>query len=132
MVVNKLLEEKRNLITDIKKLWRKYLDLLKVDQLSLFDFLEEKYYLHFKRLIKKRTLSKEVESLSEVILNEKLDILDIKAQHKREKYHSFHARETARGLPHIRNIYEKLFSVVFFEEVYHSPNNNPLSESFEA
>lgn len=132
MVVNKLLEEKRNLITDIKKLWRKYLDLLKVDQLSLFEFLEEKYYLHYKRLIKKRTISKEVDSLSDVISDEKLDMLDSKAQSKREKYHIFQTRETARGLPHVRNMYEKLFSVVFFEEIYYSPNNDSLSESIEA
>lgn len=55
-VVDKILEEKKILIMDMKKLWRKYISLLKIDHLALFEFMEEKYYVHYSRAVKMRTI----------------------------------------------------------------------------
>lgn len=117
-VVNKLIEEKRSLALDLKRLWRKYIDLLKLDQLALFEFLEEKYFLHFSRMVKMRMYRTEIDDLTSVISDDTMESFDVKADEQRIKYNDFQLRETARGLPFIRRAYEKLYSVVIFEEAY--------------
>lgn len=68
-------------------------------------------------------MSKEIDSLNEVISADRLETLDIKADKKRRKYLEFQSRENARGLPFVRNMYEKLSSVIMFEEIYYPLNN---------
>jgi pimeloyl-ACP methyl ester carboxylesterase len=129
-VVDKLLEEKKLLVTDIKKLWRKYIDLLKIDHLTLFDFMEEKYYLHFWRAVKKRTITREIENLDIVLYKDKHQKFDAKANKRRAEYMEFQLKETARGLPFVRKLYQRLFSPIFIEEIYYPPNYKEDSEGY--
>jgi hypothetical protein len=55
-VIENLFKEKVRLITDLKRLWVKYAELLKINQPRQIAFLEYKYYVHFERAVKKRTV----------------------------------------------------------------------------
>lgn len=88
--------------------------------------MEDKYLVHYRRLIKKRTVSKEVSDLNDILTIDKLDKIDDKADSKRQKYMLFQTKETARGLPFIRNMYERLFQTIMFEESYYPPNQDSI------
>jgi len=94
--------------------------------------MEEKHYLHFDRIVKKRTQYKEVDSLNYIIPSQKLETLDFEAAKRRKKYMEFQDIDMARGLPFVRDLYQKLFSPVLFEEVYNPDSGSTFGSDRSA
>lgn len=57
-----------------------------------------------------------------VLNSKKLEKFDAKANNRRAEYMEFQFTETARGLPFVRKLYQRLFSPIFMEEIYYPPN----------
>lgn len=122
-VIKKILGEKSLLMKDIKKLWRQYNNLLKLDNEVQIDHLEDKYYIHYQRLVKQRTFSINIDALDETMTDNFTENLQRKTNRKLSKYLEFEQKETSRGLVFARGIFAKYYSPIIYEEVYVPPSS---------
>lgn len=127
-VIDKIREEKDRLFKDTKSLWKKYQDLLKFDHNHVFAYFESKYGLHYQRSVKKRTISYNIDELDDMMDDH--DLVNSKVVKRREKFLKFQQKDTARGLPDIRNLYETYCKPILVEEVY-LPNDSESSVKLE-
>lgn len=95
-ITHTIKEEKNKLSMNIQDLIESYLKLVKLNPFVIKECLEAKYFAHFAKMVKKRTILREVEEINEEIPNKRLEREEARAKAQRRKYYSFEYTDTAR------------------------------------
>jgi len=102
----------------IDSLWLKYLSLFNLNSNKVLIFLMQKHIVHFKRLIKKKKITRSIRWLTDVVRAGNFKFEADKAEKQRKKLIEFLNIESARGLCHSQEFYSEKNQPIIIEEIW--------------
>ena len=109
-------KESFEIAESIARLFGKYVELIEFNPFAVKDFLELKYFSHYKKQMNFITVKSEVDGYNEILTNDEISTEDDKADCQRKSFFKNMYKETSRGLPYQHNFYEFYNYPVLFEE----------------
>lgn len=117
-VVNTIEQEKARFKQCLEEFQESYMDLIKLDPFVIFKYLESKYFRLYTKNLDHLTIDLTLNKLNYVLSQKEIDKEATITNNQRKVYKQKCRNDNWRGLPFEKNVYEKDYQPVIYEDYW--------------